>query len=164
MDGKWMNSEAARIASQLCAAFTGDPWHGSPVRDLLAGVTAGQALARPLPSAHNIWELVLHIELYVRIALVATRGDLMPELFGTEKDWPEAAGGEEQWSLATRRLFESCEELAAAIEEFDDARLQQKAPGRQYNFYFLFHGIVQHSLYHAGQIAILKKASARPDS
>jgi len=48
--------------------------------------------------------------------------------------------------------------LAAAIEDFDDAKLQDTVPGRQYDFYYLFHGIVQHSLYHGGQIAMLKKA------
>ena len=47
--------------------------------------------------------------------------------------------------------------LGNALETFGDAGLHEKVPGRNYNFYFLFHGVVQHSLYHAGQIALLKK-------
>jgi hypothetical protein len=82
----------------------------------------------------------------------------MPKLAGTEKDWSPAADGEEQWTAATKRLFDSCEQLAQAIERFGDTRLEDAAPGRQYDFYYLFHGIVQHSLYHGGQIALLKKA------
>lgn len=153
-----MNAECLRIADQLSRAFTGDPWHGSPLRDLLGGVTAEQARTRPLASAHSIWELVSHIDLYVRIALEATQGVPMPKLFGTEKDWPAVADGSAPWTIATDRLFQSGEQLAQAIAGFGDARLQDTVPGGEYDFYYLFHGIIQHSLYHGGQIAILKKA------
>jgi hypothetical protein len=63
-----MNSECLRIADQLSRAFSGEPWHGSPLRELLAGITAKQACERPLTSRHSIWELVLHIEVYVHAA------------------------------------------------------------------------------------------------
>lgn len=69
-----------------------------------------------------------------------------------------AAGSDEAWTAAVENLFRNAEQLANAITSFEDGRLEEAAPGRQYSFYFLFHGIVQHSLYHAGQIAILKKA------
>ena len=129
----------------------------SPLRDVLEGVSAEQARARPLGKAHTIWELVLHIDLYVRMALEATQGVPMPMLFGTEKDWPAPAEGDAAWSDATDRLFQHAEQLADVIEDFTDDRLDLPVPGRDYDFYYLFHGIVQHSLYHGGQIAILKK-------
>lgn len=100
----------------------------------------------------------MHIELYVRIATEATRGVAMPRLFGTDEDWPAQGVGNAAWTNSTSNLMHSGEQLAKAIEAFLDARLQHTAPGREYDFYFLFHGIVQHSLYHGGQIAILKKA------
>lgn len=154
-----MNSESLRIADQLRRAFTGDAWHGSPLLDLLAGITAEQARARPLPSVHSIWELVMHIDVWLHAALEATQGTLMPNLYGTEGDWPalrdDSAGA---WIAAQDRLFQNAERLAQAMERFDDAKLQDTVPGRQYDFYYLFHGIVQHSLYHGGQIALLKKA------
>jgi hypothetical protein len=83
----------------------------------------------------------------------------MPKLGGAGKDWlmltdTSAAA----WTTATDRLFQSAEQLAQAIERFTDARLEDTVPGREYDFYYLFHGIVQHSLYHGGQIAMLKKA------
>ena len=154
-----MNSESVRIADQLRRAIKGDPWHGSPLCDLLAGITAEQAVAHKLSSAHSIWELVLHIHVYVRIALEATRGIPMPKLFGTEKDWPTVDDSSAlEWADATRHLFQTAELLAQTISEFADVRLQEIVPGRQYDFYRLFHGIVQHSLYHGGQIAMLKQA------
>jgi hypothetical protein len=158
-----VNSESLRIADQLRRAFAGAPWHGYPLRDLLADVTAGQALGRPLPSAHCIWELVLHIDLWVHIAFEATQGVPMPKLYGTEKDWLAVADSSAAWTAATDHFFQNSERLAQAIEGFGDARLEDIVPGREYDFYYLFHGIVQHSLYHGGQIAMLKRAVSACD-
>jgi hypothetical protein len=156
-----MNSECLRIADQLSRAFTGKPWHGSPVRELLAGITAEQACDRPLSSAHSIWELVLHIEIYVQAAVGVVEGVPMPKISETPADWrPVLDARPTAWSATTERLFERADRLTKGIEGFTDERLTETVPGREYDFYYLFHGIVQHSLYHAGQIAILKKASA----
>jgi hypothetical protein len=155
-----MNSESLRIADQLARAFAGDAWHGPPLRDLVSGITAEQAGERPLPSGHTIWELVLHIEVYVRLALEATHGVPMPKLYVTKEDWtvvkdPSAAA----WADATKQMFDHAVALAMAVASFADTRLKDTVPGREYDFYYLFHGIVQHSLYHGGQIAMLRRAA-----
>jgi hypothetical protein len=151
--------ESLRIADQLRRAFNGDAWHGPPLSKLLSNVDAGRASSRPVPSAHTIWELVLHIDLYVRIAKDAISGVPMPKLYGTEKDWFEIAhASASAWTAATTALFANAEKLAQGIERLDDAALLKIVPGREYDFYYLFHGIVQHSLYHAGQIALLAHA------
>jgi hypothetical protein len=62
------------------------------------------------------------------------------------------------WSSATNQLFQTGERLAKAIEGVTDERLHETTPERKYSFYYLFHSIVQHSLYHAGQIALPKKS------
>jgi len=80
--------DASRIADQLRRAFSGDARHGSPWSELLSEVAADQAFARPLPSAHTIWELVLHIAAWVNAACVAAQGGVMPNLVGTDGDWP----------------------------------------------------------------------------
>jgi hypothetical protein len=156
-----MNSECIRIADQLRRALNGDPWHGPPLSKILNGVTAEVALARPLPSVHSIWELVLHIDTDVHVTLEAMRGTAMPKLYGTELDWPAIAdGGAAAWLATTETFFRNAAQLADAIEQWSDERLLNIVPGREYDFYILFHGVVQHSLYHGGQIAILKKAVA----
>jgi hypothetical protein len=155
-----MNTECRRIADQLRRAFAGDPWHGPALRDLLNGVTAEQANARPMGRAHSIWELTLHIELWARAALETVQGAPLPKLYGTEKDWPPVKNtGEAAWTDAMASLFGTGENLAQAVEGFADEGLGNTVPGRQYDFYYLLHGVVQHSLYHGGQIALLKKAS-----
>jgi hypothetical protein len=80
-------------------------------------------------------------------------------LFDTGKDWPEPGPNEPSaWTAAVESLLRSGDRLAQAIEQFTDERLRDTVPGRDYDFYYLFHGIVQHSLYHGGQIAMLRRA------
>ena len=66
----------------------------------------------------------------------------------TDEAWAEARGLLE----CSRRAVEL--ELAA----FDEARLDQPVAGQTYSAYVLAHGAAQHALYHAGQIALLKKS------
>ena len=124
-----MSTECSRIADQLRRAFKGEAWHGPPLRDLLAGITAVQAPARTLPTTHTIWELVLHIDLWADIAFRATMGIPMPKLYGTGKDWTKPfTGSEDEWVAAQGHLFETGERLAGEIEAFDDARLSETCP------------------------------------
>ena len=155
-----MNTECNRIANQLRRAFEGKAWHGPSLKELLEGVTAEQANARPIANANTIWDLVLHIEFWTSAALQAINGVAMPKMAGTASgDWePVKDASTAAWSHARTKAFQTCSELASAIEQFGDSRLAETVPGRQYEFYYLFHGIVQHSLYHAGQIALLKRA------
>jgi hypothetical protein len=154
--------EAPRIADQFRRAFSGDAWHGSPLSELLSDVGADQAFARPLASAHSIWELVLHIDAWVNAAFQAAQGGVMPQLVGTDGDWPPIKDNSPAaWAKTKAQLFEGAEQLGKAVAAFSDARLQDTVPGRDYDFYHLFHGIVQHSLYHGGQIALLRKSQKR---
>jgi uncharacterized damage-inducible protein DinB len=161
-----MSSECSRIADQLRRAFNGDAWHGPSLREALAGITAEQANARPIPGAHSIWELLLHIEAWVRAPLTAMSGTPMPGLDKTdhidaEIDWPPVkATGSKDWESAKKHAFQAADEMVGAIEKFGDSRLSEIVPGRKYDFYFLLHGVVQHTLYHTGQIALLKKSVA----
>jgi hypothetical protein len=155
----FMSTECSRIADQLRGAFEGEAWHGPSLKELLGGVTAEQANAHPIAGANSVWDLVLHIEFWTRAALQAIDGVDMPKMAGTASgDWePIKDASTAAWSEAKNKMFQTGSQLAGAMEQFGDSRLQETVPGRQYEFYYLFHGIVQHSLYHAGQIALLKK-------
>jgi uncharacterized damage-inducible protein DinB len=54
-------TEPFRLADQIRRAFEGNAWHGDSVVELLAGVDAKTAAARPIKNAHSIWEILLHI-------------------------------------------------------------------------------------------------------
>ena len=149
-------NEIVRIADQLRRSQQGDAWHGPALTELLADVDAAQALWRPGPAAHNIWELVNHLTAWQTAANGAVRGGVMPRL-GKADDWPAAGRTEAQWRTAVKRLAKVNRELLAALSAFPEQRLDDRLPGRKHSFYFMLHGIIQHNLYHAGQVALLKK-------
>jgi uncharacterized damage-inducible protein DinB len=156
-------SETARLADQIRRAFEGDAWHGDSVLELLTGVDARIAAARPIKNAHSIWELVLHVAAWddaVRRRTGGTAVTLSDEQnFPPVKDSSDAA-----WRKAIEHAKLAHNELAQAVAAFPDSRLQEQVPGKTesyYNFFYMFSGIVQHELYHAGQIALLKKAQTQ---
>jgi DinB superfamily len=72
-----------------------------------------------------------------------------------EEDWPVPSGS---WRDALEKLEVEVNALEQAILRFPDERLQEPAPAKELQtFYILLHGVVQHTLYHAGQIIVLNK-------
>jgi uncharacterized damage-inducible protein DinB len=152
-------SETARIADQLRRAFAGEAWHGDSLLEILEGVAAAQASARRIPHAHTIWELVLHIAAWDGAVLRRLGGEAV-ELSDEQNFPPVRDTSETAWRKAVEHARRVHEELVGAAAEFPDARLDERVPGKQgshYTYYYMLHGVTQHELYHAGQIALLKK-------
>jgi len=151
-------NEAANIADQLKRAFDGSAWHGPALLEILADVDAAAAAARPIANVHSIWELVLHIAVWDRSGLVRLGGEKY-QPSGDDNFPPVAKASEAAWRKAVTDVKKTHEKLVRTVNALPDARLWDRVPGKRYDFYHLLHGIAQHELYHAGQIAVLKKAS-----
>lgn len=150
-------AEAARIADQLRRAFYGDAWHGPSLMELLEDVDAATAAAKPLKNVHCIWELVLHIAAWDGAGLVRLSGKVC-QLTGTKNFPLVPKPTDAAWKKAVAEAKRTHDKLVKTVAGLDDTRLRARVPGKRYDFYHLLHGIAQHELYHAGQIAILKKA------
>jgi uncharacterized damage-inducible protein DinB len=151
-------SEIRRILDQMDRAFAGEAWHGPSLMQLLGGVNAKDAAAHPIHDAHSIWELVNHIAAWKTIVQHRAAGEAVKDVTA-EQDWPPPFEVTEvAWTRALEDLKESHGRLRGVVEGLSDDQLKQKAPGEEYSVYFMVHGLIQHDLYHAGQIAILKKA------
>ena len=154
---KARKSEAQRIADQLVRAFYGSAWHGPALLELLDGVDAATAAAKPLDGVHSIWELVLHVAVWDRVAMVRLGGEKCQPT--GVANFPVAPGvTEAAWRKAVAATKRTHDELVKTVVGLSDGRLRERVPGKRYDFYHHLHGVVQHELYHAGQIAILKKA------
>jgi uncharacterized damage-inducible protein DinB len=158
------SGEVQHILDQLRRVFDGDAWYGPSIREVLAGVAATQAAARPIPSAHTIWELVLHMTAWKREVLRRLRGG-EPGL-PMDGDWPSAPPATESaWAEAQAALASAHEELWRTLHSFPGGRLHEivgqardRPLGTGVTYYATLHGLVQHDAYHTGQIALLKKA------
>ena len=151
-------SEAGRLADQLQRAFYGDAWHGPSLMELLEDMDAATAAAKPLKNVHSIWELVLHIAAWDGAGLVRLGGKVC-QLTGTKNFPLVATPTEAAWKKAVTDVKRTHDKLVESVAKLDDTRLRDRVPGKKYDFYHMLHGIAQHELYHAGQIAILKKAA-----
>ena len=145
-----------QIAAELRHALRGEAWHGPALLEILADVSAEEAVQRPIPTAHNIWELVLHMTSWANIALRRINGGRHEP--DEAEDWPEAGEiSHEHWLGVVRTLAESHERLCEVVAGLGDEALERNAPGSERSIAFMLHGVAQHDSYHGGQISLLKK-------
>jgi hypothetical protein len=141
-------TESERIAEDLRRGYDGSPWHGSSLTAILDGITPRQAAERPIPNAHTIWELVLHMAAWA--GEVTRRLGGSPPAEPAEGDWPEMPPriDDSTWIAARLRLAEAHAELTgtvAARESLSDLEAHT------------INGLLQHDAYHAGQVSLLRK-------
>jgi len=154
--------EIDRIVDQMDRAFSGDAWHGPSLMGLLDDLSAEDASKHVVYGAHSIWELVHHMGAWNSIAQHRLQGETVEVT--AERDWPPVwEVSEAAWKRALENLAESHARLRSVVAGLRDEQLDlvdQKTSGPDTSRYVVLHGIVQHDLYHAGQIAVLKKALA----
>lgn len=152
-----MYDEVRRVRMQIRRSFHGPAWHGPSVKEALAGVTHREAMRHPLPSAHSIWELVLHQTAWLEVVVERLQGTFVTVEPGD--DWAEVESATEQdWQAALTELEKAQCALERALDPVTDKALADFVPGCSYTNYFMLMGIVQHNVYHAGQIMLIKKA------
>jgi uncharacterized damage-inducible protein DinB len=152
-------TEIERILDQLKRAYEGGAWHGPSVKETLDGITAAQAHARPLANAHSIYELARHIAVWEDVGRRRLQGDPAEVALASPEDWPAPDDtSEAAWDQAKAALDQGHEALVAAIKSVSESRLDEPILAGKSTVYVTLHGVIQHDLYHAGQIAILKKA------
>jgi uncharacterized damage-inducible protein DinB len=151
-----------RLRHQLDRVFAGEAWHGTPVLDVLDELTARQAAARPVASAHSIAEIVNHIDAWLSIVHRRCEGTPVGTI-SDAVDWPPVTDpSDEAWREARARLRRRYLELASMVSRLSDADLDRTVQGklRTYTVYDDIHGVIQHTLYHLGQIVVLAKAAS----
>lgn len=159
-------SEINRLLDQLQRAFDGDAWSGPNLQATLAGVTAAQAASHPVPQAHSIWELVLHLTTWLNVVRERLHTHTLIGPSDAE-NWPTvpALPTTAAWQQAQEQLRHAHAQLVEAVSYLTDADLARSPePLAEYpagtpgSYYVLLHGLVQHNQYHTGQIALLRKA------
>ena len=153
------------LVDELRRAYAGEPWHGPSTLSVLADVGAEDAAARPIPGAHSIWELTLHLTSWVREVQRRLQAGVSAE--PADGDWPAAPRQADRaaWEAARGSLAAAHEELVRVLLTFPDGRLHEAPrdprPGAHgFSYAAILHGLAQHDAYHTGQISLLKKALA----
>jgi len=140
-------------------SYEGPAWHGPDTSEILKGVTAEQAAARPIPGAHTIAELVAHITTWRDFAIHILRGEFDYRVeIGSDADWRPSDGlTAEGWEQIKDRLQRTQEDLLDLLEQASDDILDQQAGDRPFTVRVIIDGVIDHDIYHGGQMVLLKK-------
>jgi uncharacterized damage-inducible protein DinB len=154
-------SEKKRILDLVDRAYRAKTWSGPALLESLAGVTAGMAAKKPVKGAHSIWELVEHVASWNEIVAWRLIGE--PPTVTPEMNFPPVTKTTPAaWKATLRRLARSQAKFRAAVVAFPVAMLGRKRPKLDHTWNVLLHGQIQHQLYHAGQIAMMRRGLGKP--
>lgn len=154
---KSTNPKLSQYAAQFGSMYDGQPWYGDSICRLLEEVTAAKAYWQPTPGAHSIAQLVSHM-IYWRNALIKRlEGDLdyKPSMKSVENWKPNEELKRVGWKTLRKSLDESQNKLISLLIKQKDTLLKKKYSEKA-SFQDLINGLLQHDLYHTGQIAYLK--------
>jgi uncharacterized damage-inducible protein DinB len=150
-------TESQRLAALAESVLREGGWIEVPLRDLFHSLTAAEAAAHPITAAHSAWEIVLHLAAWHE-AVQRRIGGMATDLSDAE-DWPAPADTTEaNWQAAREKLEGTYADMVQAIQGLKPGQLNKNVPGRPFNFYVMLHGVMQHDLYHSGQVMMLRKS------
>ena len=154
-----MDRRIKELLRLLDEGYDTPTWHGPNLRAAVARVKVEEALRRPGPRRHNIWELTVHAAYWkytVRRRLLGEkRGSFV--LKGSNWFAAPASATEEEWRATLALLAEEHRRLRAAVAKFPAAKLHRRMKASKWTAAQSISGVAMHDIYHAGQIQLVKR-------
>jgi uncharacterized damage-inducible protein DinB len=149
-----MKKESDRIIHLFEKTFDKQPWYGSSIMEILKNIKP-EIVFKKVNDTHSIIELVLHMVSWRTFVTNRLNGNDNYQV-SEENNFPKPGS----WEDALKALQQSQVTLLEAAKKFPEEKLDDICPSKvhKYTYYTLLHGIVEHDVYHLGQIALLKKA------
>ncbi len=153
-----MRQEIDAIIKDIDLVLFGEPWFGRSLFSLLADVHPADVFKKPNGEGHSLIELVYHMVTWADFTLHRLRGDKEKDLKTFEElDWRSIDPLLHTWSKGLSELESLHQKIIMELKAKDDSILDKKVDYREYNFRFLLKGLIQHDIYHLGQIAYVTK-------
>ncbi|HLR26279.1 MAG TPA: DinB family protein [Fodinibius sp.] len=153
------NPSLKQLTDHLAMIYDGDPWYGHSIQAVLQSVDPTCAFDSPGNGTHPIAELVAHIITWREFTGQRLRGESehLPDQEASF-DWKQFSNGKNDvWDNLISTLNDSQTQLLLLLRRQDDAILNQRVAGKPYTFHYLLTGLLQHDVYHLGQIAYIQK-------
>ncbi|CAL68091.1 DinB family protein [Christiangramia forsetii] len=164
-----MKNRTENIIKSLSEVFEGEPWYGDSVMRKLENVPYVIGYKTCNPESHSAAQIVGHLIAWKTFAIEKLKcNDEFSIEIDTEKDWPDIkVHTQEEWEALKRKLVAAQSEIYKCLnKKEDDSYLEEKVNGKDYDFYSLLNGVIQHDIYHLGQIGLiesqLKKKEMNP--
>ena len=153
-----MNKEVQSIIRNLQNTLSGEPWFGRPVYPILEEVDVSKVFTNPNGGEHSLIELLYHLITWSAFCLKHLDNASPEELKEVEEmDWRAIDPVIHSWQKGMEEFKKINEQIVSILETKNDEFLAETVTGRKFNFRFMLNGLIQHTIYHLGQIAYVKK-------
>lgn len=143
----------------LDEAYQKKAWHGPNLKGTLRGVSVQEAVWRPAPDRHNVWELALHAAYWKYAGWRRLTREKRGAFPVKGSNWflrPESAT-EQAWRADLALLDEQHRRFRSAVAKIPARQLSAVSRGSKHRIDTLVYGIAAHDVYHAGQIQLVKR-------
>lgn len=148
------------ILEQLGRVYDDDPWYGPSIQRTLKSVPSGSVFDSPGNGAHSMAELLAHMVAWREFTVhrvAYNTASYLPEQEQTFRWNQYVSKKDEAWEVMLQRLDTSQQELLRLLNKHDDSLLENQVAGKPYTFHYLLTGLIQHDVYHLGQIVYIGK-------
>jgi len=153
-----MNKELQSIIGNLEKVNTGQPWYGRAVYEMLEEIDTAIVYKKPNDNSYSLAELLYHMITWADFTLKRIEGDKEKDMAAFEElDWREINPRIHTWEKGISEFKGIHKKIVELLNEKDDKFLGDIVDYRKYNFRFLLNGLIQHNIYHIGQVAYIKK-------
>lgn len=153
-----MNKEVQHIITSLQESLTGNPWYGRSLYAILEEVDPTAVFINPDEKGHALIELLYHMITWAQF--VQSRLEEAPRKsvdYFEELDWREIDPTIHTWKNGVNEFKTTNQRIIELLQTKDDSFLATPVSQRTYNVGYMLHGLIQHNIYHLGQIAYVKK-------
>ena len=156
-----MNKETQSIIRRIENVNSGEPWFGRAVFVILEEVDAKKIAIKPNGTEHSMMELLYHMITWADFTLKRIEKNKKMDMSAFEKmDWRELNPKLHTRKKALAEFKAIHKKIIALLDKKDDDFLLEIVDYRKYNYRFLLNGMIEHTIYHLGQVAYLNKMLA----
>ncbi len=151
-----------QLAKHCRDVHFGGNWTFVNLKDTLADITWQEATTQ-YQDSNTIATLLSHINYYINPVARVLQGEPLNASDKFSFDCPTITS-QEEWEHLVQKALNEAEQFANEIEKLEESKLFEVFSDEKYGNYFRnLLGIIEHTHYHLGQIALIKKMIRHKD-
>lgn len=154
-----MNTEIKYLILKLEESYNGNPWYGDSMMEKLNSIDFKTVNNTSSAITNSVAKLVQHIiswRIYAIKKLLGNKEFDIP--INSASDWTKIHMIKKMdWHKLLKNLDQTQIELIEILSSQTDSFLLNPISGKTNDFKFLIEGIIQHDIYHLGQIGLAVK-------
>ena len=153
-----MNKEIKSIIQNIKNVNNGQPWFGRPVYEMLDEIDPESVYQKPNDHSHSMIELLWHMITWSEFALRSLEKANKENINAIEaQDWRNIDPSFHTWQKGLEIFKNTHRQITDILDKKNDDFLKEIVGQRKFNFRFMLNGLIQHNIYHLGQIVYTGK-------